>query len=201
MKKPVTIGFAGDMCTGKTTCAWNTIAKLKRMGILTGFVNDIGRDVSFSPELFDSNSDALLHVLFGLLSKQAGLACRDDVQVIVTDYTIFDWSLRLRVTTESSYALQPAIELLEESWSYKYDLLFLMDSLPYIRDGYRPPVRDAFVEEYVKMFAKLSARRPLHSTVFVNGQSYKDRMDTVICEIDQFLIRHKITQEDENFEP
>ena len=142
----VKIGFIGNSCTGKTTSCFNLVKNLKFKRAKTGYCNDICR-VPFSPEKFDTDEYARLHVLYKQISTEMEHMIRDDVEYLICERTSLDWVAYYNASFSPTDGFPGSIGLADVdqqvipgyTWMDTYNVLFYMHPMgEYYDDGHRP---------------------------------------------------------------
>jgi len=164
MKKNIQkIAFIGNGCTGKTTCAFETVKKLKLKKQRVGYCNDLCRSVPFNPEKFDTDPNARLHVLYKQMAAECEHMVRDDVDFLVTERTVLDWWLYYLWTCKNvSVKPDKLVADMVADWKKSYDIIFFMstEGIDYVNDGFRPKsvdLRDQMDSLYNDLYKTLKS--------------------------------------------
>lgn len=144
-------GIVGTSCAGKTTKAYDVLAKLKKDGYTADGILQQDRRLAFDKERLDDDEDAQYWVLFNQMLKELEVTIGRPNKIVVSDRTPLDFYAYY----EQLYGPDTATYSYLCKWMRdKYDVLFYLEPLELEQDGARPNNRfrmevDELIQKYL----------------------------------------------------
>ena len=130
--------FTGTNCSGKTTMAMETTARLKaQYHCLAELVSSQDRKVTWSDAHFPYALDAHYGMMSTLITAEVQASLRGDADVIITDRSVLDLYSIASFDHPQGHLLK-GLRALMESWIETYTTIYYLSPFPYQADGKRP---------------------------------------------------------------
>ena len=130
-------GLAGTSCAGKTTLAYSIVGRLKSYGVLAEGVFSQDRKFSFDKSLLETHEVAQNWMITNMIAKEIEMSLHGDVDLLISDRTALDFFAYYRYQYPNSLLASACWQYVKE-WCTTYDVIYLLDPLPYQADGKRP---------------------------------------------------------------
>jgi hypothetical protein len=129
--------FTGTNCSGKTTMALATAARMKRMAVLAELVSSQDRKISWKDDYFPFTPVAHYGMITNLIHAEVQAMLKGDADVIVTDRSVLDL-YAIMCTDHPDDPMTIGLENAVLAWMKTYTKVFYLAPLPYQEDGKRP---------------------------------------------------------------
>jgi nicotinamide riboside kinase len=178
----IKVGLIGTSCSGKTTMAYGLVTELRKLGYHAEGVLGSDRKYTFNSSELDINNYAQAYVILQQAFLETQCHTRDDVNVVITDRTPFDFFSYYEycfygsdIKNETVYN---AMKNFAYEWIKTYDLIFYLSPLPYVSDNKRP--NDAFRQAVDLILQKNIDTLVDVPVVKIQDTEHNVRFDTVL---------------------
>jgi len=136
----IKIALIGTSCSGKTTTAYELVARLRKSGYHAEGNTSSDRIYPFAQEKLNVLHEAQCYVILQHAFLETRAAVRDDVDIIISDRSVldffayYDYCFKDRQNT----AYFKSLKLFVFEWIKTYDLIFYLPPLPWVNDNKRP---------------------------------------------------------------